>query len=324
LNAPELLFARSLRFRNFTGLPFWVSASPEACARIAERARAHAAARGFGEGLRLADLSPEARGLFRERDMLPETPASFEGKRDFKRLFPGDDGRSHALLGEAEHWVEVRAESGLSGSAAQEPREDESVFSRSPEYGILTSDPGLAGLGLRLEAGLHLPGLVATRGLAAARRALGALGFELRPLARRVPGVAEAGFFRLLSRGGLGLTEAELRERFAAKAARLLEAEAEALEQWRALDPGRFDDAAHRAAGLLRSAQRAEYAELLSWISRVRAGRRLGVLSEFSETALETLRVRAQPRHLAAENPRTAPSEEGALRARLAKTLLLP
>jgi protein-arginine kinase len=320
---PGLLFTRSVRLRNFAGLPFWVSASAEACARITERAQARAAARGFGEDLRLTELSANARGVLRERGLLPGNPAAFDGKRDFKRLFLGADARAHALLGEAEHWIEVRVSAGFAAGAADSPDAlDESAFSRSPEYGTLTSDPGFAGLGLRLEAGLHLPGLVAERGIAAAGRALGVLGFELQPLALRVAGCAEAGFFRLLSRGGLGLTEAELREHFAAKTGRLLDAEAAALERWRARDPGRFEDAAHRAAGLLRSAARAEYAELLSWISRVRAGRRAGWLGDVPETALEALRVRAQPHHLALENPGAIPGDESGLRARLARTLL--
>jgi hypothetical protein len=318
---PGLLFARSVRFRNFAGLPFWASASPEACARVTERAQALAAARGFGEDLLLTELSADARGMLRERGLLPGNPAAFEGKRGFKRVFLGADPRAHALLGESEHWIEVRVAAGLATDGASNAFE-ESAFSHSPEYGALTSDPGFAGLGLRLEAGLHLPGLVAAREIAAAGRALGVLGFELQPLALRVAGCAEAGFFRLLSRGGLGLSEAEARENFAAKARSLLEAEAEALERWRARDPGRFEDAAHRAAGLLRSAARAEYAELLSWISRVRAGKRAGWLGDVPETALEALRVRAQPHHLALENPEAVPGDETGLRARLARALL--
>lgn len=323
--AAGLLFAREVRLRNFKGLPFWVSASQEACARVVERAREQAAARGFGEGMRLAEMSAEARGVLRERDLLPEDPATFEGKRDFKHFFPGPDATRHALLGETEHWIEIEVLPTPRAGAQVETRsgEDfrEEAFSRSPRYGALTSDPGFAGLGLRLEAGVHLPGLVSAGELPAARRALGALGYELRPLGRAA-GAAEAGFFRIVSRGGLGLSEAELRAGFAAKVDALLRADAEALGRRRGADPARFDDAAHRAEALLRGARRVEYAELLAWISSARAGRRAGSPGGIPEAALEALRVRAQPFHLAAENPGSPPEQEASLRADLARALL--
>ena len=64
-SAQGALFTRFIRRRNFAGFPFWVSASPETCAALADRAADYAASRGFDAGLRLADASPAKIGILR-------------------------------------------------------------------------------------------------------------------------------------------------------------------------------------------------------------------------------------------------------------------
>src|SRR5690606_18929204 len=121
----RVLFTRVLVRRNFEGFPFWVSASPATCAAIAARARAHAEAIGWPAGHVLADLAPAARGVLRERDLLPERPTvaaapGDAGRRGFQALFLAPDPATHALLGEVEHWTRVRVLPGLAASDAVE------------------------------------------------------------------------------------------------------------------------------------------------------------------------------------------------------------
>ncbi|HEX2613167.1 MAG TPA: hypothetical protein VHO02_06220, partial [Fibrobacteria bacterium] len=178
-NAPEarVLFARRITRRNFAGFPFWVSCAPEACARLAEKARAHAATQGLGGGISLAALAAGdlgAIGALRERMRLPERPAAFPGKRDFKMLFAGSDPAEHVLFGEAEHWIRVRVLKTLPTTEEALAEEDEGTeFARSEEWGWLASDPVFAGPGPQFEAGLHLPALAAAGGrIAQAQRAM--------------------------------------------------------------------------------------------------------------------------------------------------------
>jgi hypothetical protein len=334
------LFTRIVTRRNFAGFPFWVSSAPVTCTALAEHARAHAVARGYGTGEILASLSQEARGVLRERMMLPERPALFPGKRDFKMLFRAgtagmEEGSPHALFGEAEHWIEIRTvQPGMPAEETarmlelelardkNEARDGSPLFCQSPEWGFLTSDPAFAGTGLQWEAGLHLPALTAARHITQVQRAMAATGFELQPLSLRAPGTADAGFFRLLSRGGLGLTVAELLADFARKVECLIAAEAEAWERWNARERSRLEDRMHRAMRLLQEARLMEYAELLSLVSFARAGVRAGIFPVSRLPLLEELRVCAQPFHLRAANPGGAPDDEAALRASLARELL--
>jgi hypothetical protein len=309
----RVLFTRVIARRNFSGFPFWVSCTPETCTLLAARAREYAAAAGFGAGVRLADLAPETIGLLRERMRLPERPATFPGKRDFKMIFAGRDGAEHALFGETEHWTQIRTLTGLPTAQettflleSQLAQEDERErtggpeFSRSPGWGLLTSDPSFAGSGLQFEAGLHLPALTAARKMPQVQQAMAAMGFELQPLSLRDPGAAEAGYFRLLSRGGMDLTAEGLFGRFEGKTIRLLAAETSAWERWRTREPNLLEDRMHRALRLLQEARRMDLAELLFLTSFARAGAYAGIFPASLLPRLEELRIKARPFHVAA------------------------
>lgn len=339
----RVLFTSWVLRRNFAGFPFWVSAAPETCARIADRGRAHAAQRGFGAGAALAALAPETLGVLRERMLLPERPAaqsSAPGKRDFKMLFLREDPAEHALLGETEHWTRIRTGAGAP-SAENPPRflhaEDSSpdsenkaagsAFSLSPEWGLLASDPAHAGNGLQCEAGVHLPALTAARQIPQLRQAMAAMGLELRPLSLRNPGAAEAGYFQLRTRGGMDLSSEGLHARFAGKLKALLDAETGAWERWNARDQNLLEDRMHRALRLLQEARRMDFAELLFLTSFARAGVYRGIFPVSLLPRLEELRVRAQPFHIraaegAGETGADLPERENALRASLARGLL--
>jgi hypothetical protein len=338
----NLLFVRVIARRNFSGFPFWVSCPPDSCERVAEVFRAEARARGLGPGLTLASLPRETIGVLRERMALPERPSVFPGKRDFKQWVPGAEPGEHVLLGETEQWTHVRLAAGgptdAAGSAdafaraavlarASARDADNARFARRPAWGFLASNPAFAGSGLQVEAGVHLPALAGTRLVPQVRQALAAMGCELQPLSLREPGSAEAGYFRLLSRGGLDLTGEELVLRFAGQVESTLRAEADAWDRWRAREADVLEDRMHRALRVLQEARRMVGPELLLLTSWARAGVYAGVFPGVLTSSLETLRVQAQPFHLAAAAP-DAPQAgnpdgaEAAWRAGLARRLL--
>jgi hypothetical protein len=345
---PRVLFHSHILRRNFAGFPFWVSCAPEACARIAERARTHASWRGFDTAATLAELPPETIGVLRERMHLPEQPATFPGKRGFKMLFTRTSTEApagtseHALLGETEHWTRIRTVVGAPSAEnppdflnAEMNETDERfkvghAFSRSPVWGLLMSNPAHAGIGLQCEAGVHLPALTAARKIPQVRQAMAAMGLEMQPLSLREPGAAEAGYFRLQTRGGMDLSSEELHHRFAGKLKSLLEVETKVSLRWNARDPNLLEDRMHRALRLLQEARRMEYAELLFLTSFARAGVYQGIFPETLLSRLETLRIQAQPAHLIATHSemettgeeRDRAEEEYARRATLGRTVL--
>lgn len=326
--APEnrALFTRFIRRRNFAGHPFWAACPHDACDAIAARAREYAETHGFGNCVHLADRGSDWRNVLRERDQLPERPASFPGKRDFKMFWFGNDAGEHALFGETEHWTWIRVRPGLfleKSDAAAGGRDEGSEFCRSPEWGYLTSNPAFAGAGLQLCIGLHLPGLIAARRLPQAQRALEATGFELRPLSLRLPGAAEAGFLLLLSRGGMNLSEEDMRMRCAGKVSSLLAAETEAFGRWHAREAKLLEDRAHRALRILQEARNMDSVEFLRLSSLARNGVYAGFFPVSLLAALEELRIKTRPFHLLAPRANEDLRGENVLRADLVRGALL-
>lgn len=351
----RLLFLRVVARRNFTGFPFWVSGTPETCGALLPHAETTARKQGLRDSVVLAALDTVQRGLLRERLLLPERPVSFPATRDHKRLWlPSAAGglRTHALLGEVEHWTLVRTvgptftpHAGHPSPAPPSPppsalealvdiaRRD-AEDARSPVFardarGFLESHPAHAGHGLQFEAALHLPSLAepAQRDtLLRVRQALGATGYELLALSLREPGAMEAGFFRLVSRGGAGVTAEDAAQAFATKVRTLLHVETGLWERRRAREPGILEDRMHRALRVLQEARRMDHVEAQRLVSEARTGVYGGAFPDSLLAALETFRVRAQPFHVAA----LAATEEAdtrddlALRADLARRLLSP
>lgn len=326
----RVLFARVVARRNFAGHPFWISARPPEAERIARRAQEHAHALGLPRRATLAAIGPLRIGVLRERMVLPGLPGTFPGRQHLKQVHWGESFADHALSGEAEHWIRVLAVPGLDGldAAAQrvfdeDVRAGRDAYSRSARLGLLTSEPAFAGSGLQYEAGLHLPALAAAGASHPVRQALAALGIILTPLSLREPDTAEAGFFRVASRGDTHRPWSDQLARFRALVARVLEAETAADERLHARDPLRQEDRAHRALRVLQEARRMEYAELLHLVSAAREGVAAGLFPPELAPRLETLRVRAQPRHADA-GPRDAGAGEDAssVRARLSRSLV--
>ncbi len=298
----RVLFTRSVRRRNFTGFPFWISCPPETCARVAARARDFAGTASFSKTIALVDCPPEAIGFFRERQWLPERPVTFPGKREFKALFLGSDPAEHSLVGEVEHWTQVKVRAGLPQAldsvTTPELMETGGPFSHSSGHGFLTSNPAFAGAGLQLECGVHLPALTEFRRLQPVQQALNALGLELQPLMPRIPGGAEAGFFRLLSRGGMKFPEDILYQGFVKRVTSLLTTEIEAQETWLNQEKNRLEDRVYRAFRLLQEARTLDSSEALRFLSFARLGVYLGFFPASLLSILEELRVRTQPFHL--------------------------
>ena len=298
----RVLFTRSVRRRNFTGFPFWVSCPPETCALVAARARDFAETLPRSKTIALSDYPPEAIGFFRERQWLPERPISFPGKRDYKTLFLGADPAEHALLGEVEHWTHIKVRPGLPDEVdvPSLPALMESMgpFSHSPGYGFLTSNPIFAGAGLQVECAVHLPALTENRRAQSVQQALNAVGLELQPLMLRTPGAAEAGFFRVLSRGGMKFPEDQLYRRFVEQISFLLKTEVEVLEKWHDKEKNRLEDRIYRSLRLLQEARTLDFPELLMFASFTRIGVYLGYFPASLLPHLEDLRIRTQPSHL--------------------------
>lgn len=335
---PFVLLTRILDHRNFAGHPFPVSASPEACLRLAESAAEMLSRHGLPRSLRFSDLAPSAVRMLRERHLLPEPPVPLPGRKAAKRLVFGAtgevatrDGAVAAVFGEAafawinevEHVTWVRTVPGLltpeefSSAHRSPPEEADSPYARSPRFGLLSSDPSRAGNGTQYRMLVHLPALGLARKLPQAAMALNALGIGCLPVTRRrdIPFgprllASESHLFWLTSRGSLGVTREEAYRRFLGDVQPLLGWESEA--QGRCLEKHRkrLED---RVQGCLQSWSEVKPLTVVDWekaASVVRLGAYVGILAAQIPDFLEDLRVKAASGHLEVSSGRTLGKEE--------------
>lgn len=311
---PFVLFTRILCHRNFAGQPFPVSASPEACARLAGMASAFAASRGLGPAFRLADCGTGILRMLRERHLLAEPPVPLPGRPGVKFLALAGDGRAWAWINEVETLTWIRIHSGFLPARAfaeayRPPGEDAaSPWARSPRYGLLASDPGRVGPGVSFQLLVHLPALALARRLDQVHSALTALGAGFLPVTRRAMGTAS--LFWISSRGGMGGSAHEAYSRFIADVGPVLVWEAE--EQRSCLEKHRksLEDRAHQSLRRLEGAAALSYPDLQLSSSWAALGGYLGILDAQIPAVLEELRTKAQSGHLEVSSGRALTKEE--------------
>jgi protein arginine kinase len=315
-----VILTRILAFRNFAGLPFVVSAPPNACAAAADKALNLISKAGGRTVWRLADLPKRAIRLLREREILPLRAASFPGKKGFKYLAASSDGGSWTLVNEVEHITMGRLFPGCPAPgdiAAPAPEADpaRNLWAWSAGFGYLSSDPSRIGPGMAIEAVIHLPGLALSRQLAHARNYLAACGVGFLPAASpsphsASPGAADAGLFRLISRARLGQDAREAYKAFLGALQPVLRREYEARGRCAEKHRKRLEVRVRESLQSLIGAATMTYADFLSQSSLARLGAGLGILNPQIPGILEELRLAAGSGHLSVTSGRELLKEE--------------
>lgn len=336
-----IVFTRALSFRNFSDLPFVVSAPPNACQAAADRALDLIAKRGGSVVSRLADLPPRVIRLLREREILPARAVPFPGKKAFKFVALSSDGSEWTLVNEVEHVTSGRLWAGSPSPAAfggmADPAEDRHPWAWSQAYGYLASDPARIGPGLRVEIMAHLPGLAITRQLPSVRNYLAAAGVEFFPVETgsaplpsgagtpkpSVPvgasdsfggtagaGPAEAGLFRMVFRGRLGKTANEVYASVPETVEPLLRREYQARNACLEKRRKRLEERLDQSRLLLSRYASITYPQLLAAGSFIRLGACLGMVSPRFAGILEELRVKTASGHLAVSSGKDLSQEE--------------
>ena len=222
---PNVLLTRSLSYRNFAGEPFAVSASPQACERLAEKASVVAARQGL-EAFRLATCAPRRSASCASATCCrsPRSPWRASGESS---TWPWEGMRIlFAWINEVEHVTWVQGHAGLLPAEEfappwRPPAGSSRPWARSPRLGYLASDPSRVGPGISFRVLAHLPALSLARRLGQAQGAMAALGIAFLPVTRmgrpgRPRPEAEPARFWMVFRGGLGGTPGSAYREFAA------------------------------------------------------------------------------------------------------------
>ena len=196
-------------------------------------------------------------------------------------------------------------------------------FAFKPRWGYLASSPADAGTGLRASALAHLGAVSWLGRLAPLLEGAAREGVLVRGLAGK-SGLLFADLFQFSNGTALGKSETEYVNDFNRFLKGLFDAELRAQQDLlKAAHRARFEDAAHRCWGVLMSAQRLSYEEMLSCVSVLRLAARLGLAPSFDAAALLDLAASAQPAHLRYIEKRAfSTEEEPAERARFVRARL--
>jgi protein arginine kinase len=187
--------------------------------------------------------------------------------------------------------------------------EGEFDYAFSPELGYLTACPSNVGTGLRASVMLHLPALSLLGEIEAVLRGIGKLGLAARGLWGE--GSEAAGnLYQISNQRTLGERETDLLNGLEDLVLELVEHEENARQRLLERRKTLLEDHVGRAGGILENARLLSSREALDWLSGLRLGVELGMVSGLDAQILDDLRIAIQPAHLQTAAGRALDEEE--------------
>jgi protein arginine kinase len=170
-------------------------------------------------------------------------------------------------------------------------------FAFHDELGFLTACPTNVGTGLRVSVMLHLPALVVTREIEKVFRSLQKINVAVRGLYGE--GSQFMGdFYQISNQITLGRTEQELVQTVSEVVPRVIEYERKARQFLLNESEQDLQDDVSRAYGILSTARKISSEETLHYLSKVRMGVNLGLISSLDVFTINKLFIHTQPAHL--------------------------
>ncbi|MEN9307448.1 MAG: hypothetical protein RL173_1380 [Fibrobacterota bacterium] len=282
-----VLSARVRLARNFTGIPFRGTISPQEGRRFCERVLD--SVRGLHPAFApLADETSEEAGELVERMRIPSnlTDPSDPGPW----LAMEDSGRGLLVL-DGDHlrlWA-TRPGNSLLEALEEASRLESSIrdrlpLSRDPEWGWRTASPGDVGSGLRASLLLQLPALWITGRMAGVVDAMETLEHPLRGPWGPV-GDDDGGMVIITHVRTMGALEVEIASNLAEMAAKLVREEEKAMQALLLHWGSQMQDAVARSVAVLGAARLLSRRELSSRLRWICLGARLGWIPQVTATA---------------------------------------
>jgi protein arginine kinase len=165
------------------------------------------------------------------------------------------------------------------------------------QLGFLTACPTNVGTGLRVSVMLHLPALVITREIEKVFRSLQKINVAVRGLYGE--GSQFMGdFYQISNQITLGRSEEELVQTVSEVVPRVIEYERKAREFLLNESEQDLHDDVSRAYGILSTARKISSEETMHYLSKVRMGVNLGLITNLNISTINSLFIHTQPAHL--------------------------
>ncbi len=182
-------------------------------------------------------------------------------------------------------------------NAVDSELEKQLPYAWDQRLGYLTACPTNVGTGMRASVMLHLPALVLTDQIKQVMNAVNKIGLAVRGLYGE--GTEALGnLFQVSNQHTLGETEAELISRIEGVAQHIVQAENNAREKLRQESPVMLNDQIGRAYATLRFAHLLNSKEALNYLSLLRLGADLDLVSGCDRGLIDMLLLEIQPAHL--------------------------
>jgi protein arginine kinase len=186
---------------------------------------------------------------------------------------------------------------------------DQVTYAFHEKYGFLTACPTNVGTGLRVSVMLHLPALVITRQIDKVFRSLQKISVTVRGLYGE--GSQYMGdFYQVSNQITLGRTEEQLVQQVSEIVPVLIDYERRARQFLVNESQQDLHDDVSRAYGILSTAKKISSEETMHYLSKVRMGVNLGLISDLPVTTINKLFIHTQPAHLQKLRGRTLSSAD--------------
>jgi protein arginine kinase len=187
--------------------------------------------------------------------------------------------------------------------------EKELRFAFHPRFGYLTSCPTNIGTGLRASVMLHLPALAATKQIEMVLNTITKINLAMRGFYGE--GTQASGdFFQISNQITLGLSEKNILKNLESVIPKIVEYEKKARESLLEKNQNRLEDKVHRAFGTLMNARLVTSEETMQFLSTLRMGLDLGIISGIKFKTINRLLVFTSRAHLQKIKGREMDDEE--------------
>lgn len=278
-------------------------------------------------GLNLREIEMDSLGDLESFAMVERHCISpkFASKRDGRILLLSDDESVSIMIGEEDH---IRIQVLKSGEALKEAyalcdRIDTAIskklkFAFSEKFGFLTECPTNLGTGLRASVMLHLPMLEANGELRKIAELTSKLGLTFRGFYGEGSD-SKSGIYQLSNQVTLGVSEETVLESLHNVALQITELEQKALNK---VDKQALTDSVCRTFGVLKYARRLNTDEMMTYVTKIMAGLRAGVITLPETLSLMKIFIELQPAMIKRIKGEISPNERDVFRAESIRNIL--
>ena len=302
--------------RNFSDFPFVRKCSAKEQAAVLKSVRGKLKKIHLmrnSEFVDVAKLDPTERQFLMERQIISRELSENEGPRG---VVVDQKERFSVMVNEEDHLRIQVMQSGLDLKAAwkrindiDDAIEAELNYAFSDQLGYLTACPTNVGTGLRVSVMLHLPALVMTKQMDKVFRSFQRINVAVRGLFGE--GSQFMGdFYQVSNQITLGKSEEELIQQVREIIPVLIDYERKAREFLLNEKNKDLHDDVSRALGILCTAKKISSEETMSYLSKVRMGVNLKLITDVDIETVNKLFIHTQPAHLQKISGRSLSSAE--------------